>query len=445
MIKRSFSDILYGYINFLGVMEEHSVKKLMAFLIVTFILSSNLVVFAAPPQVSAPTAILIDSESGRVLYEKNADTKMYPASTTKVMTALLASEYKDLDEQVTASQNVVKIERGSSQIYLNPGEIITMRQLLYALMLPSANDAAIAIAEHLGGSIDGFATLMNERAQSLGAINTNFVNPNGLHDDNHYTTARDLSMIAREGMKNPIFREVVGTNNYVIPATNKQVERNYLTNGNKLISKVNNKYAYEYAIGIKTGYTTKSQHCLVGGAKKDNLELISVVLGDGKDFMYPDSIALFEYGFATFKKLEILKKDMIVTTINIKNGDRKLNLLASEDYLLTGKDEELEEIQKTKVITLREGIEAPVKKGDIIGTVSYTLDNKIQRNIQLVAEEDVISTRIIDKLAEANKKIKWWQVALIVVVLFLAWRTLVTYRNIKRRKRGLYLDRRKRY
>jgi serine-type D-Ala-D-Ala carboxypeptidase (penicillin-binding protein 5/6) len=421
------------------------VKKLTAFLIAAFILSSNLAVFAAPPQVSAPTAILIDSETGRVLYEKNADTKMYPASTTKVMTALLASNYKDLDEQVTASQNVVNIERGSSQIYLNPGEILTMKQLLYALMLPSANDAAIAIAEHIGGSIDGFATLMNEKAQSLGAVNTHFVNPNGLHDDNHYTTARDLSMIAREGMKNPIFREIVSTYQYVIPPTNKQVERNYLTNGNKLISKVNNKYKYEYAIGIKTGYTTKSQHCLVGGAKKDNLELISVVLGDSKEFMYPDSIALFEYGFANFKKLEILKKDMIVTTIEIKNGDRKLNLLASEDYLLTGKEEELEAIQKTIVITLKEDIEAPVKKGDVIGTVSYSLDNNKQKSIELLAEEDVINTRIIDKISEVNKKTKWWQIALIVVVLFLAWRTLVTYRNLKRRKRGFYLDKRKRY
>jgi serine-type D-Ala-D-Ala carboxypeptidase (penicillin-binding protein 5/6) len=421
------------------------VKKLTAFLIAAFILSSNLAVFAAPPQVSAPTAILIDSETGRVLYEKNADTKMYPASTTKVMTALLASNYKDLDEQVTASQNVVNIERGSSQIYLNPGEILTMKQLLYALMLPSANDAAIAIAEHIGGSIDGFATLMNEKAQSLGAVNTHFVNPNGLHDDNHYTTARDLSMIAREGMKNPIFREIVSTYQYVIPPTNKQVERNYLTNGNKLISKVNNKYKYEYAIGIKTGYTTKSQHCLVGGAKKDNLELISVVLGDSKEFMYPDSIALFEYGFANFKKLEILKKDMIVTTIEIKNGDRKLNLLASEDYLLTGKEEELEAIQKTMVIALKEGIEAPVKKGDVIGTVSYSLDNNKQKSIELLAEEDVVSTRIIDKISEVNKKTKWWQIALIVVVLFLAWRTLVTYRNLKRRKRGFYLDKRKRY
>lgn len=420
-------------------------KKLTAFLIAAFILSSNLAVFAAPPQVSAPAAILIDAESGRVLYERNADTKMYPASTTKVMTGLLAAEYKDLDEQITASPNVVKIERGSSQIYINPGEILTMRQLLYALMLPSANDAAIAIAEHLGGSIDGFATLMNERAQSLGAVNTHFVNPNGLHDDNHYTTARDLALIARNGMKNPVFREIVGTYHYEIPATNKQEARNYLTNSNKLISSYNNKYKYENAIGIKTGYTTKSQHCLVGGAKKDNLELITVVLGDTKEFMYPDTIAMFEYGFANFKKLELLKKDMIVTTVSIKNGDRKLNLLASEDYLLTGKEEELEAIQKTKVVTQIKDIEAPVKKGDVIATVTYSLENKEQKTINLIAEEDVLSTKLLDKITEANKETKWWQIALIFVALFLAWRTFVTYRKVKRRKRGLYIDRRKRY
>jgi D-alanyl-D-alanine carboxypeptidase (penicillin-binding protein 5/6) len=212
-----------------------------------------------------------------------------------------------------------------------------------------------------------------------------------------------------------------------------------------MIWTVNNKYKYEHAIGIKTGYTSIAQHCLVGGAKKDNVELISVVLGDGKDFMYPDTIAMFEYGFATFKKLELLKKDMIVTTVSIENGDRKLNLLATEDYSLTGKDEELEEFQKTKAIKLKEGIKAPVKKGDIIGTVSFSIDGVEQKSIELIAEEDVLSTRLVDKIAETNKKINWWQVALIIVVLFLAWRTLVTYRKLKRRKRGMFLDRRKRY
>lgn len=420
-------------------------KKITAFLIAAFIMISNLTVYAAPPPVSAPSAILIDAETGRVLYEKNADTKMYPASTTKVMTGLLASEYSNLEEKVTATKNVLQTERGSSQIYINPGEVLTMRQLLYALMLESANDAAIVIAEHLGGSIAGFADIMNQRAKSLGANNTHFVNPNGLHNDDHYTTARDLAIIAREGMKNPLFREVVGTFHYEIPATNMQEARNYITNSNKMIWTVNNKYKYEHAIGIKTGYTSVAQHCLVGGAKKDNVELISVVLGDGKDFMYPDTIAMLEYGFENFKRLELLKKDMIVTTVNIENGDRKLNLLATEDYSIVGKEDELEALQKTKSFKMNEGIKAPVKKGDVIGTVTFSIEGKEQKSIQLVAEEDVLSTKLVDKVVEANKKVKWGQVALIFVALFLAWRTFVTYRKMKRKKRGLFLDRRKRY
>jgi D-alanyl-D-alanine carboxypeptidase (penicillin-binding protein 5/6) len=420
-------------------------KKLTALLIAALILLSNYIVYAEPPQISAPAAILIDAESGRILYTKHADTKMYPASTTKIMTGLLASEYENLEDKVTASNNVLTIEKGSSSIYINPGEILTMRQLLYALMLESANDAALVIAEHLGGSVDGFAAIMNERAKSLGAVNTNFVNPNGLHNDNHYTTAMDLALIAREGMKNPIFREIVGTFHYEIPATNKQEARNYITNSNKMIWTVNNSAKYEHAIGIKTGYTTKAQHCLVGGAKKDGTELISVVLGDGKDFMYPDTIALFEYGFANYKKLELLKKDMIVTTINVENGDRKLNLLSSEDFAITGKEAEIDEIQKARTIKLKEDIKAPVKKGDVIGTVTYSVDDQVQKSIELVAEEDVASTKLIDKISETNKKINWWRVALVAFILFLLWRTIVTYQKLKRRRRGVFLDKRRRY
>lgn len=420
-------------------------KKILALLVAVIICIPNMIVFADQPQVAAPSAILIDAETGRVLYEKNADQKMYPASTTKVMTGILASEYKDLDEPITATPNVVKIERGSSQIYVEPGEILTMRQLLYALMLESANDAAIAIAEHLGGSIEGFSGLMNAKAKSLGALNTNFVNPNGLHHDEHYSTARDLAMIAAYGMKNPIFREVVGTFHYEIPATNKKEARNYITNSNKMIWTVNNKYKYQYAIGIKTGYTSKAQHCLVGGAKKDNVELISVVLGNSKDFMYPDTIAMFEYGFANYKKLDLLKKDMIVTTISVENGDRRVNLLATEDFSVTGREDEIEELQKTKLVTINADIKAPIKQGDILGTITYTVGNQEQKIINLIAEEDVLSTRLVDKVVEANKSVKWWQIALIFVVLFLAWRTIVTYMRLKRRKKGLHFRKTRRF
>lgn len=420
-------------------------KKFLAVLLALIVISTTISVYAEPPQTGAQSAILIDLETGRVLYEKNADAKRYPASTTKIMTGLLAAEYGHLDEEVTASENVVKIERGSSQIYIEPGEVLTMKQLLYAMMLESANDAAIAIAEKISGSTEEFAKVMNAKAKSLGAINTNFVNPNGLHNDNHYTTAKDLALIAQAGMKNPIFREAVGTFHYEIPATNKQEARPYITNSNKLIWTVKNKYKYEYATGIKTGYTSIAQHCLVGGAQKDNMELISVVLADGKDFMYPDTIALFEYGFANFKKLELLKQNMIVTTVSIKNGDRRLNLLSAEDYSIVGKPEEIAEIEKTKVIRLTEGIKAPVKKGDIIGTVSYTVDDKEQKSVNLIAEEDVQSTRIIDKIKITTQKLKWWHIFIVLIVLFLIWRTIVTIIKSKRRKRSMFLSKRRYY
>lgn len=418
-------------------------KRFTAILIAAIIMLSTISVYAEPPQVAAPSAILIDAETGRVLYEKNADVKRYPASTTKVMTGLLAAEYNKPDEKVTASQNVVNIERGSSQIYVVPGEVLTMEQLLYALMLESANDAAIAIAENISGSIEEFAKLMNERAKSIGAVNTNFVNPNGLHNDNHYTTARDLALIAREGMKNPVFRKIVGTYHYEIPATNKQEARPYITNSNKLISTYQNKYKYENAIGIKTGYTSVAKNCLVGGASKDGIELISVVLAVEGESMYPDTIALFDYGFANFKKLELLKQNKVVTTVEVENGDRKLNLLSSEDYSLVVNPDEIAEIEKTKNIKINDSIKAPVKKGDVIGTVSYTVDGKEQKIINLIAEEDVKSTRIIDITIEFLKKVTWWQILIVIILLFLIWRTIVTINRTKRRRRAMYLTKRR--
>lgn len=420
-------------------------KRLFAVLIAVCLLLTSYNVYGDSPTVAAPSAILIDAETGKVLYSKNADAKMYPASTTKIMTGMLAAQYGNLDEQVTASPNVVKIERGSSQIYIVPDEVLTMEQLLYALLLESANDSAIAIAEHVGGSIEDFVEMMNAKAKELGAVNTHFVNPHGLHNENHYTTARDLSTLAREAMRNPIFRQIVGTFHYEIPQTNKQDARNYITNTNKMVWTINNKYKYENAIGIKTGYTKEAKNCLVGGASKNGMELISVILGDENGSLYPDSIALLEYGFNNFKKLPLLQKDMIVTTVNIKNGDRKLNLLAAEDYSIVGLDEDLEELQKTKTFNIDESIKAPVKKGDIIGTVSFMVNGKEQKNIQLKAEEDVLSTSLLDKAAEAQKKIKWWHIVVPIVVLFLIWRTIVTYIKMKRRKRGMFLSKRRRY
>ncbi|MDF2521426.1 MAG: D-alanyl-D-alanine carboxypeptidase, partial [Clostridia bacterium] len=245
------------------------------------------------------------------------------------------------------------------------------------------------------------------------------------------------------GMKNPVFRKIVGTYHYEIPTTNKQDARPYITNSNKLISTYNNKYKYENAIGIKTGYTSVAKNCLVGGAAKDGIELISVVLAVEGESMYPDTIALFDYGFANFKKLELLKQNKVVTTVEIENGDRKLNLLSSEDYSLVVSPDEIDEIEKTKNIKINDSIKAPVKKGDVIGTVSYTVDGKEQKIINLVAEEDVKSTRIIDITLEFLKKVAWWQILIVVILLFLIWRTIVTINRTKRRRRAMYLTKRR--
>ena len=250
----------------------------------------------AEPDISSPSAILIDSKTGRVLYEKECDVKRYPASTTKIMTGILCIELGSLNDIVTIGTNPSQIERGSSQIYLIPGEQLTLEQLLYAMMLESANDASIAIAEHISGSVEEFVKLMNKRAKELGANDTNFVNPHGLHDDNHVTTARDLALIAKHAMTLPKFREVVATVNYTIPETNKQPARDYITNSNKLIWKINKTYSYDYAIGIKTGYTTKAKNNLVAGALKDDMELISVVMNENStnssSNMYTNTIEL---------------------------------------------------------------------------------------------------------------------------------------------------------
>ncbi len=377
---------------------------------------------SAPPAVTAPSAILIDAKSGKVLFERNADEKRFPASTTKIMTGLLAVEHGKLEEVVTIGTNPPLVERGSSQIYLIPDEQLTFEQLLYALMLESANDAAVAIAEHVSGSVEAFADLMNKRARELKAYNTNFVNPNGLHKDNHYTTARDLALIAQHAMTLPKFREVVKTVKYTIPATNKQDTRDYITNSNKLIWKTYDKYRYEHATGIKTGYTVKSKHCLVGGALKGDMELISVVLGAEGQYMYTDTMALFEYGFANYKNVSMLKKDQIVTTVTLKDAEEKINLTAAEDFHILLKNTEEEKVV-TKIST-RDNIVKPVKKGEALGSISFFLNDQELKKVALLSSMEL-------SLPPAKKASNWW---LWLIPAFLLYRTVVTISKLRKRR-----------
>lgn len=415
-------------------------KKSLLFIAILIFMFSSFTISWADPNVAAPSAILIDAKSGKVLFEKNADTPRPPASTTKIMTAILAIEHGKLDEVIKISPNPSKlIEKGSSQISLRADEELTLEQLLYALMLESANDAAIAIAEHITDlqgteALAKFADIMNKRAKELGATNTNFQNPNGLDRffDNHISTARDLAIIARHGMTLPKFREVVNTVNYTIPATSKQPERNYITNSNKMIWKINKARRYEFCNGIKTGYTQKAQHCFVSSAKKEDMEIISVVLGiDGSNGsnIYDDTKALFEYGFGNFEHMKLLEKGQIVDTAKLENIDKSINLLAGEDLQFLAGESDKAGIQSK--IVKHQSIKAPIKKGDILGNITYFVGNIQIGKVNLVSAEDVEKP----KVSFVSRFISF---LLLLVILLLIWMLLVAALRFYRRKNGRY-------
>lgn len=259
-------------------------KKVAALLIFSLLIMQN----ALAVDLSARAAVLIDGKSGKVLFEKNKDERLPMASTTKIMTGLLACESKKMKKVVTVSP-VASGTEGSS-LWLEPGEKQTLENLTYGLMLRSGNDAAVAIAEYLGGSTEAFALMMNERAKKIGVQNTGFQNPNGLDAEGHFTTAYDLALISREAMKNKKFRKIVSTKSKTIPWESSEWDRS-LTNHNKML------WRYEGCNGIKTGFTKKSGRCLVTSAKRGKTELICVTLNAPDD--WNDHTKMLDYGFET--------------------------------------------------------------------------------------------------------------------------------------------------
>ncbi len=259
------------------------------------------------PSIVTPSAIVIEVNSGAVLYEKNSNEVNYPASITKIMTTMLALEYCELDEIVTFSADAVfKNEGNTSHIARDLGEQMTMEQCLYAVMLESANECAYAVAEHvgqkLGGDYQTFIDLMNERAKEIGCINTHFVNANGLPDENHYTSAYDMALISAEAYKNEDFRIIIETRSYRIAPTNKHDEITPLNNHHAMLNYYKtNKYLYEYCTGGKTGYTDASGSTLVTFAEKDGLSLVCVVMRTTSNEQYTETTALFEYCFQNFQ------------------------------------------------------------------------------------------------------------------------------------------------
>ena len=367
-------------------------RKIFYVFAIIFILLTNFC-FAVEPTINSGSAILVEESTGKILYEKNAYEKMYPASTTKILTAILVLEKCNLEDMAIVSHNAVySLPIAYVTTNLREGEEISVGDLMYALMLKSANDAAIVLAEHVGGSVEGFADMMNEKALELGCKNTHFINPNGLHDENHYTTAYDLYLIANYAMKNETFRKYVTTTTYTLPTTNKykKSDRICLTTNDFL--KTNSKYYNENVIGIKTGTTTEAKNCLVSAIQKDDTMLISVTLhSDSNSQRYTETQSLFDYGFNDFDFKNIVEANTVITNIDVENGNKdtkNLDLYTKEtltDYI---KNEiNLTEIKPT--IQLNENIKAPIQSGEILGKVTYNIDGT-EYTTDLIASHDVI-------------------------------------------------------
>jgi D-alanyl-D-alanine carboxypeptidase (penicillin-binding protein 5/6) len=359
--------------------------RILAVLVCISILGGEMC-FAAPPEIAAKGAVLMEVESGRILYEKNARKKMPMASTTKIMTAILAIENGSMDDIVTVSDKAYGVE--GSSIYLDRGEKICLENLLYGLMLRSGNDAAVAIAEHIGGSLENFVDMMNKKAIELGAKDTHFVNPHGLHDDLHYTTAYDLALISTYAMKNPIFRTIVSTKYKKIPWENHEWDR-VLQNKNKIL------WDYEGGNGIKTGYTKKSRRCLVSSALRSNMQLVCVVL-DCQPW-FEDSMAIMDYGFDTFKPYTVFSSEQLLKQIHVEDGfEKEVGAVIKDDIILPVKEGEEENI-KIK-FDLPDAIKAPVKAGDQIGNVAVSLADEVSIIRPLYADSDVMENTFISNI-----------------------------------------------
>jgi len=365
---------------------------LLIFLVILGIQTTSL---ATEININSQAAILVEVSTGRIIYEKNSTKQMYPASTTKIMTAILVIENCDLTEIVTVKESALSnIPTGYVTCNLQIGEEISINDLLYALMVPSANDAAYVLAEHVGGSVEEFSNMMNNKAEELGCMSTHFVNPNGIHSNSHYTTAYDLYLIASYAMKNETFKNLVTTTEYTLPATNKYpTDDRILKTTNDLINPNRNNY-YKNAIGIKTGYTSQAGNCLVAEASRDGLEFISVILNGDKNnssIRYTDTIKLFDYAYDNFTLTKIIEKDSIVNTIEIENATKEtksLDLIIDESItVINNKSIDMNNV--IPEISLNENLEAPISARTVIGTIKYKVDD-IEYSANLLAKNDVI-------------------------------------------------------
>jgi len=384
--------------------------------------------------ITAQSLLIGEMNSERILYERNSQEKIYPASLTKLMTAILVAENCELDEIVTVSEKAIfSVPSGYVNANLQVGEQLTVEDLLYVMLIPSANDAANALAEHIGGSIDSFATMMNTKAKELGCTGSNFTNPSGLHEKEHYTTTRDLYLISKEAITKPIIRKVIKTTRYTLPETNKYTDtkmKRIFTTTNYMMRSSLTKYYCDYCIGGKTGYTTEAKNCVVEYAEKDGVELIAIVMGEngsvkGKKFL--SAKTMFEYVFNNYENKQIATKNKKYETIKINNGTketRQLDVLYKDSInILKGIDDKRkieENIEYTNVT-------APIQKGAVVGKITYNYDG-ITYNTDLIANSDVEESKVLSNLVK---------ILIVILIIYIIYNLKKSKKKYKRHGKKL--------
>ena len=361
-------------------------------------------------EVTPNAVMLIDADTGKVLYSNDKDNEsIWPASTTKILTCIIALERCSLDEEVTISSKAADFHRGSL-LGMKAGEKMSLEDLLIGMMLPSGNDAAIAVAEHVSESVDSFVTVMNDYASDLGMNDSHFANPNGLHDENHFVTISDMAKLAQHAFKNETFMDIVGRESYDMPASNKT---SHVDNSNLLLRKDKN-YYYKYATGIKTGSTREADNCVVASASKDGLNLICLIYGDDGDedgtARWPTAKNLFEWGFDNYETVELssLLGSTEAAQIQVEgyaSNDPTAGLLTfdvadlSNSYITLDKDV-ADKIRngtvtiEPKVTTNTANILAPVSQGNVLGTLEYVNSetSDVYYHGDLIAPRDVLES-----------------------------------------------------
>lgn len=361
-------------------MKKQSLVRALSLVCALLLMLGTVITANATPSLSAKSAILIEAQSGKVLYQQNAFVRLPMASTTKIMTAIVAIESGNIGRTVSVSPDAVGIE--GSSVYLYPNEELTLEQLIYALMLESANDAATAIAIEVAGSVEAFAALMNQKAEELGLTATHFTNPHGLDHEEHYTTAYDLACIAAYALKNDTFRKICSTGRMTIPLKGDEGTR-VLVNHNKMLSR------YEGAIGVKTGFTKRSGRCLVSAAERDGLTLVAVTLNAPDD--WNDHAKMLGFGFERYENETLAEKGGLTLPLSVVGGDTESVLTANTEALSAMLTKNHGEISYR--IEADHILYAPIARGTVVGKVIYSCDG-----------EDIASSDLITLNEVAYKK-----------------------------------------